>query len=624
MVQSFLEAMKLARAAAAKKAASEKAAAVAPADLAGEKLRTAAEIDRWALRLPGVTPLPHAVRQKTGKGAAPTLPVADKADSGGAKPQPKGSVVDDRQGLPLARLPKQTRHHPLVLKRPKLKPVPVSPPHYPHLPPTRVQAPVAPDEVRLKIAPGAALSWTGGQPVTASVLKRPVEVGRLAQLLVGKEASKRDLVLGFDFGTSCAKVVLGDRGLKQAYAVPFRDAAGIDAFLLPARLYMEDGCYTLHGGEHVFADIKLSLMADPNDHGRQERAVAYLALAIRETRGWLFTVHADSYARTRNIWTLALGQPADRATPGELTKVFARMGRAAWSVAGGQADVTAQTCRAALEEAGKSQPSDAEIEVIVMPEIAAQIYGFVNSNQFDAKARNIFLLADVGAGTVDTCLFRPVPGRGGIWSFEVFTAAVEPTGVMNLHRHRVAWWQQQLDRHPHGASLSAQLDTIRLATEHQAHIPDSFRNYMTGVTPEFSGKASEPDREFFTNQLMSQVQGRTLYRAFSTGTLNPIDLGDVPFFLCGGGARHNFYRGLTDSLRRLHGYTWLSAKSRELAIPNDLRADGLPRPDFDRLSVAYGLSMLNLDTVSAATPAPRLLPEASDQWQKNYVDKDQV
>ena len=639
MGRSLEEAFNRAQAAiAAKQADAAKNAAVPPAEAAAGKQRAAAVPDDWALRLLGVTPLPHAVRQQIGSGAVEIVAAGHPAILGRTSHEPAASVTGDRSSRVAACAPNQTGHRrpkgaqtvpaefPLPPRRRNtaVRHVPTSPPRYPHLRPPRVQALPPPDEVRLLIASGAELCWTGGQPVTASVLKRPAEVGRLAQLVVSNEAaSTRELVLGFDFGTSSAKVVMGDRGLKQAYAVPFRDAAGIDAFLLPARVYRDGSRYTLHGGEQAYTDIKLSLMAEPENPVRQEQAVAYLALAIREARGWLFTTHAGSYAKTRNVWTLALGQPADRATPGALTQLFTRLGRAAWSVAGGTADVTPQSCRAALQVAC-DLTSDAEIEVIVMPEIAAQIYGFVSSNQFDAKARNIFLLADVGAGTVDTCLFRAVPVRGSSWSFEVFTAAVEPTGVMNLHRHRVAWWQQHLDRHPQGAALSAQLDSIKLATEHQAHIPESFQHYMKGITLEFSGAASEPDREFFAKKLMRQVQGRTLYRAFSTGTLNQIDLGDVPFFLCGGGARHRFYRGLRDNLRELPGYTWLSANGRDLAIPNDLRADGLARPDFDRLSVAYGLSMLNLDRVAAATPTPRLAPEASNEWQRHYIDKDQV
>lgn len=501
---------------------------------------------------------------------------------------------------------------------------PASPPHYRHLrDATPVPAP-APDEITLAFSPNASMVWYGGSPVTSSLIRQPADLGRLVSIATGKGAGERDVVLGLDFGTSSTKAVVGDRTLRQAYAVPFRDAVGIDTFLLPARLYEDLGSYSLHSGLVASTDLKLSLMASPDDPTCQERVVAYLALAIREVRGWLFSAHAETYAKKQVLWSLALGQPADQATPGALTQLFERLARVAWGLAGSAGAITTGLCSKSLQEANDSGDADQDLEVIVMPEIAAQIFGFVSSNQFDAKSRNIFLIADVGAGTVDSCLFRVVPERGGSWSFKVYTAAVEPTGVMNLHRHRVAWWQRQLTRYSQGVELGRQFEAIKLATEHQSHIPSSFQGYVEGVAVAFSGKAAGPDSDFFTNRLMAQVKGRTLYRAFVNGLLPQQDLSDVPFFLCGGGSRLGFYQACHEKLRQTTGFTWLSARKRELAIPNNLRADGLKRNDFDRLSVAYGLSMLNLGNVAAATPMPRLSPEPSDQWRNHYVDKDQV
>lgn len=45
--------------------------------------------------------------------------------------------------------------------------------------------------------------------------------------------------------------------------------------------------------------------------------------------------------------------------------------------------------------------------------------------------------------------------------------------------------------------------------------------------------------------------------------------------------------------------------------------------DCDRLSVAYGLSMLTFDKVTGSEHIPRLTPQASDQWRRHYIDEDQ-
>lgn len=500
-----------------------------------------------------------------------------------------------------------------------------STPRYPHLQAARPKPTPAADEVRLTLDPSATVTWTGRQTERAAVTSGSHELGRRDQVYEGQATGTREVVLGFDFGTSSSKVVIGDRGLKQAFAVPFCDAVGIDIFLLPSRLYFKEGRFSLQdtGCALVLNDLKLALMADPDDTDLQSRIVAYLALAIRHARGWLFQEHAQSYAQTQLVWTLALGLPADQTTSGMLTELFRRLALAAWHVAGGASELTPADIAQSLTQSPKD-----DVEIVVMPEIAAQIYGFVSSRSFDPNARNIFLLADVGAGTVDASLFRVVPGRGGRWSFEVYTAAVEPNGVMNLHRERLSWWQQQLEQSPIASDLpqrlKGDLEALKLPTEFQGRVPEQFTGYMKGVTAEFSGKATGPDKQFFQSRLVKQVQGRTLYRAFSAGVLSQVDLGDVPFFLCGGGSRLAFYQDLPDALTHLNSYTWLGARHRQLAIPNDLRADGLPNADFDRLSVAYGLSMLNLSSVDQAKKLPQLAPQSSDGWRNHYVDKDQI
>lgn len=502
-----------------------------------------------------------------------------------------------------------------------------SPPHYRHLrPPTPVPV-LAPDKVTLAFSHNASVDWQGGPPVTSSLLRRPADLGRLVSMSTSSSsmsASVREVVMGFDFGTSSTKVVVGDRVSRQAYAVTFRDAVGIDTFLLPARLYEDLGSYSLHGGPIALTDLKLSLMANPNDSICQERVVAYLALAIREVRGWLFSAHAETYARAQIVWSLALGLPANEATRGPLTQLFERLARVAWALAESAGQVTTSQCSKSLQEEIDSCGAHQNLDVMVIPEYEAQIFGFVRSTQFDAKSRNIFLIVDVGAGTVDSCLFRVAPGRGGSWRFERYTTAVEPNGVMNLHRHRVAWWQRELMMYPQCVGLHQQLEAIKFGTEHQAHIPGSFQSYMKGVDVAFSGRAVGPDQDFSANRLVAQVKGRTLHRAFVSELLPKQDLSDVPFFLCGGGSRLGFYQTHHENLRQTTGFTWLSARKRELAIPNDLRADGLKQSDFDRLSVAYGLSMLKREDMAAATPMPRLRPEPSDQWRNHYVAKDQV
>jgi hypothetical protein len=620
MAKSFAEAFQQAQA--SKDALAKTHLPVLNSDAAQAAQQLAPDHDLWAQQVAEVKPL---ARQTSTDVNAPTVPTALAKQHNsvpGAKPialaaQPSRQPKNGRN-------PNLEEYHQRLarLKATQSRAIP-SPARHPHLLVPRSASTVKPagarNSVTLAVASEARVMWDGTIGLTASLLKHDLRLGTRTQIS-SDPTSTREVVLGFDFGTSSAKVVIGDRGLKKAHTVPFRDAIGIDAYLLPARLYEANESYSLHGGTRHFNDLKLALLADPDNLSLQSRAVAYLALAIREARAWLFVVHAEDYSKTNIVWTLALGLPAEHAVENSLSRVFAHVGTAAWAVAG-HAVVSPDVCRKALEDAAAGS-TDAEVEVTVTPEIAAQIYGFVNSSRFDAKARNFYLIADVGAGTVDACLFRVIPAKGGQWSFEIYTAAVEPSGVMNLHRRRVGWWQQHLAPDGVGTKLSKQLESIKLGTDNQAAIPASYEGYLSGVKVQFAGKAVDPDKEFF-RRLVRQVQSRTLYRAFGDSLLGKQDIIDIPFLLCGGGARLSFYRNISDAIHRFEGCSWLSTKGQELVIPDDLRAEGVGRSDYDRLSVAYGLSMLSLANISTAQQIPKLPPESSaEQWRDHYVDKD--
>lgn len=53
-------------------------------------------------------------------------------------------------------------------------------------------------------------------------------------------------------------------------------------------------------------------------------------------------------------------------------------------------------------------------------------------------------------------------------------------------------------------------------------------------------------------------------------------------------------------------------------------SEGIDEKDFDRLSVAYGLSKLNVGTITQAVPLPKVPIEAQVSFTDRYVDKDQT
>lgn len=458
---------------------------------------------------------------------------------------------------------------------------------------------------------------------SAPLLSKIETAGRATQIYAGKPEDEREVVLGLDFGTSCVKVVIGDSALGKAFATPFCKAEGIAKFLLPSRLCQTGRVFSLEAGTHTYRDLKLSLLASPGDVVLQQRVVAFLALVVRRARGWLLTEHASAYKRTAIAWKLAVGLPTAQHHQSALSSLFERLSLAAWAVSVVPAEVTDAAIQTLLGGDTAIDESALGVEVSVVPEIAAQIYGFVASNSFDKKAPNIFLMADVGSGTVDSSLFQVKSGKGGRWDFEFYTSVVEPNGVSNLHRHRVNWWTEALTSVGAPRALIDELVASKLITDQQRSTPESFLDYFKGVDAKFLDATKTPDAEFFDHRVLTQVQGKTLWRTWGDGLLPQSSLTNIPFFMCGGGVRMRYYQQLDKQLTSMSGYSWLKAVCRVMAVPDDLVADGVVEGEYDRLSVAYGLSRLEVGKIVKALPQPKIEIAPVNIWRESYVDKDQ-
>lgn len=488
------------------------------------------------------------------------------------------------------------------------------------MPPAAPQVP--PPAVTVSVSKDAACVISLRDSNAAPLLSKIEIAGRATQIHVGKPADAREVVLGLDFGTSCVKVVIGDSALGKAFAVPFCKVEGIAKFLLPSRLCQTGRVFSLEAGTHTYRDLKLSLLASPSDPILQQRVVAFLALIIRRARGWLMTEHASPYKRTAIVWKLAVGLPTAQHHQSSLSKLFERLSLAAWAVSVVPAEVTDTAIQTLLGADTFIDETASGVEVTVVPEIAAQIYGFVASNSFDKHAPNIYLMADVGSGTVDSSLFHVKHAKGGRWDFEFYTSVVEPNGVSNLHRHRVNWWTDALTKDGAPQALIDDLAASKLITDQQLSTPESFLDYFHGVDTKFREPAKTPDAEFFSLRVLAQVQGKTLWRTWKDGLLPQSSLANIPLFMCGGGVRMGYYQELAPRLSSMPGYSWLKAECWVMGVPDDLVADGVAEDDYDRLSVAYGLSRLEVGKIVKALPQPKIAIPPVSIWRDNYVDKD--
>ena len=452
--------------------------------------------------------------------------------------------------------------------------------------------------------------------------KPPAISGIKEQIYEGNSLDDRELVIGLDFGTSSTKVIIGDHSTEKAFAVPFSDANGVSKYLIPSRLYETDLVFSLLDGNNSHRDLKLSLLANPSDCDSQVEVIAFLALVIRHARAWLLSKHRDVYLGSKIFWKLTLGMPSASHLKNAQQDVFYKLAKAAWSVStNGNESIK----RIDVVEALNSN-SDTSAEISVIPELAAQIYGYVSSSAFDPNRENIFLMVDIGAGTLDSSLFKVTKGQGGKSDFTFYTSEVQPNGVMNLHRNRLHWWKGAFDEYNKQVNNGLNyMPLTNLYTDQISGLPENFQHYFSGVEIEHSKNWVDPDSKFFNDEVLAQLMGRTILLAWKNKLLLKEEIVGTPMYLCGGGARMNFYSKLETEMNEAAirgGSSWQQTKVYHLDVPNNLVAEGLSASEYDRLSVAFGLSFLEVNKVLQAIPAATIAPEIVSNWQDNYTSKD--
>lgn len=162
-----------------------------------------------------------------------------------------------------------------------------------------------------------------------------------------------------------------------------------------------------------------------------------------------------------------------------------------------------------------------------------------------------------------------------------------------------------------------------LATDQQRSVPNSCLDYFNGVKVGTADDLETPDEEFFNGRVLTQVRGKTYWRTWKDEYLSKDQLINMPFFMCGGGMRMPYYKALESKLAVMAGFPWLKAECWQMGVPDDLLAKHISADNYDRLSVAYGLSRLEVGKIIKALPRPKLTIPPVQTWRDNYRDKDQ-
>ena len=448
-----------------------------------------------------------------------------------------------------------------------------------------------------------------------------------------------EFVIGLDFGTSTTKVVLRD--IYRELALPVRfgaDATGIDEYLLPSNVYRTGASWSLTDGHTRIRDLKLRLLHASGYEPIEEfnDCCAYLALVIRRCRAWLFSEHGKEYSKHHIEWRLNLGIAARSY---EDRRTVSRFRRLAWAAANISAQPTAEISlemvnnfrlrsRGAIE---RNMRSDDEKflpdQIDVVPEISAQLQGFMRAARWDWANRPLMMLIDIGAGTVDAALFSVTLPSADSPTLNVFSNRVEQNGVINLHRARIDW----LDRAARtGEAEKAVLDYLaaqRVPTDRLRPIPESVSEYVPGYSIECTGM--DADGIFLKEKYRLQVAG-CIHDARVGKGLKSHHLERMPLLLCGGGSRMRYFSQITEIINATPTWTF-EVEKLSMPVPAELADFGMNSTEFDRISVAYGLSQVGngheaIGKVVRATEVPpmRRGDASADRELPKNISKDQV
>ncbi len=435
---------------------------------------------------------------------------------------------------------------------------------------------------------------------------------------------KLDAVIGFDFGTSCSKVIIHIE--QERYAVNFSSLTQRKdyPYFLPTRLFLDNlGNFSLIEGEQSFSDIKINLMSDPSlviniKQGAitaAELVTAYLALAFQQVREYFFTKH-PRYKEYDLQWSVNLGMPASSYENKELYKTLFIALAGAWEVSF-EEDINIEFIKKACDEA-EERINFGNIKVekgfydnkmaanfSVFPEVIAQIVGYAKSS---LRIDGLHLLVDVGASTLDMATFNVHHDEYEDDLFPLFVSKVERLGALMLHRNRVLNLQKyrgvDFDKNIKDFSVIPTIyrghnNEFYNIEEYDKEFLNKCENFiLIGITQTknsrhpYAPEWGESRQNIKTNHVDDSVLDGVIpkYRNLEEKMNAKNTRGGLRVFLCGGGSQLKEYETVIEKVHQKFNRSFTSIDFNLIQLPNLMNID-----NFHRMLVAYGLSFDSFD-----------------------------
>ena len=286
------------------------------------------------------------------------------------------------------------------------------PPKVPSETISRPAAPARRPSPVVKNVPATSTAKTRSPAQSAHVLEQAPRVQRLAPVLppdllqfsATPTGAITDVVVGFDFGTSSAKIAiqtpyaLGGRTVIVDFGSVGHDSHAFASRHRAPRQFEPLASCRSEGTVGASSAPKLPLLGEIRngqapDKGSTAGAVAFVALALREARRVFLQTQADTYGRIRLRWAMNLGIPSAGYDDEGIRSRFLEVARAAW-LSSLRPEVNSTTIEAAI--AASKTYASGEAPIAVVPEVAAEMVGYARSRY---RRPGLHAVIDIGAST---------------------------------------------------------------------------------------------------------------------------------------------------------------------------------------------------------------------------------
>jgi hypothetical protein len=423
-------------------------------------------------------------------------------------------------------------------------------------------------------------------------------------LTIGTPQSRRRSLctLGLDFGTAFTKACVQVRNL--TYVVDWdRCVRSSSPCFLPS-LFSElrDGSCVLgsHQEARKYSHLKMALLGNPSESD-QAACVVFIALVTRYIRAWLFTEHRSVVLGYDLVWSMNVGLPASTWDKADTATLYKRLSVAGWNLGAAPGPITLAAARSILESVSSgaaSTPTGIDAEMVeAFPEFGAQVHSYRSSAQ---RQKDLHLLVDVGAGTVDIVTFHI-----GEENESEINCILEPL-VKKLGTHILLGYRAQ------AAALKDLTWTDTIARMNQAPFEGTFCL--------FPGSLNSV-QEYFCDLLHGSIRKVLHETKMVRYETSPRWEQGVPYFLTGGGRDVDAFQ--TALLKTAAGRKMIEMS---LPVPENVLLGKLLARDFHRLSVAHGLSSPaeNLAKTLRKSEVPDLQrPRANNRsdYRDRYIEK---